>query len=323
MDQIIEHLANSEHLLITSHVSMDGDAVGSLLAAGLAMAMVNERVTICSQTPVPAVYRFLPSWDCIVHDINGNDTFDTAIILDCGDLDRIGNLMSHICRIPVVINIDHHVTNTGFGDYQLVDTTACATTEIVYRLIRRMDVPIDRGIAAAIYTGILTDTGSFRFSNTTGEAFAICEEMVRIGVDPYDVARHVYGEYSLGRIKLLLLALNSIEISDNGDMSMMALTQDMLEETGTTPDDVDGLINYARSIKDVKVAVLIQQALADAGKDDAANQYHVSLRSDGWVDVAQIAAEFGGGGHPDASGFIIESTLADLKARLFELAGKV
>lgn len=321
MDQIIQHLISSEHLLIVSHAHMDGDAVGSLLATGLAMAMVNERVTICCETPVPAVYRFLPSFDCIVQVINDTDTFDTVIVLDCGDLARVGNLLPHICEIPILINIDHHVTNTGFGDYQLVDTTASSTAEIVYRLIKKMNIPIDKAIAISIYTGILADTGSFRFSNTTREAFGICEEMVQLGVNPYDVAQHVYGAYSLGRIKLLLLALDSIEISENGNMSMMALTRAMFKETRTTPDDVDGLINYARRIKAVKIAALIQQAESETPTDDLADYYHVSLRSNGSVDVAQIAAAFGGGGHPNASGFSIQSTLSDLKARLFELAG--
>jgi len=320
MKQIIQRLNNSKHLLIVTHTHMDGDAVGSLLAAGLAMAMVSERVTICCETKVPAVYRFLPSSDCIVQSLSHADTYDTAMVLDCGDLDRIGNLAECVSSIPIVINVDHHVTNSGFGHCQLVDTTASATAEIVYRLIKELNIPIDIAIATSIYTGILTDTGSFRFSNTSQAAFAICEEMVALGVNPYDVAQHVYGAYSLGRIKLLLLALDSIEISENGHMSMMALTQAMLDETRTTSDDVDGLINYARSIKDVKVAVLIQQVADGKPSTDSASTYHVSLRSNGMVDVAAIAGQFGGGGHPNASGFSIESRLFDLKARLFELA---
>ena len=122
-----------------------------------------------------------------------------------------------------------------------------------------MDVPFDKAIATSIYTGVLTDTGSFRFSNTNRAAFAICQEMVELGVDPYNIAQHVYGTYSLGRIKLLNLALDSIEISDNGKLSIMTLTQDMFNETHTQPEDADGLINYAKRIEDVKVAALIQQ----------------------------------------------------------------
>lgn len=323
MDRIIQHLKNSSHLLITTHADMDGDAVGSLIAAGLAMAMQTEDVTLYSDTTVPAVYRFLPSASCIVHSLNDIKVFDTVMVLDCGDMDRIGRLVPQIKQIPVIINIDHHVTNTGFGDYQLIDTTASATAEIVYRLIKAMGTPIDKAIATSIYTGILTDTGSFRFSNTTKEAFAICEEMVQLGVDPYDVAQHVYGAYSIGRIRLLLLALNSIEISENGKVSLMALTQTMLDETGTTSEDIDGMINYARSIKNVKVAILIQEKPNGTSGNNQPHEFHVSLRSNGTVDVSSIAASFGGGGHPGAAGFSIKSELSDLKTEIFKLAERL
>lgn len=320
LDQIIKLLKDSNHLLITSHDNLDGDAVGSLLAMGLSMAALNKRIVLYSETTVPAVYRFLPYVGCIVKTVNDAHRFDMAVVLDCGDLDRVGSWLRASPQAPKIINIDHHVTNTGFGDYQLIDTSACATAEIVYRIIKEMKIPIDKGIATSIYTGILTDTGSFRFSNTTQSAFAIGEEMVQLGVNPYEVAQHVYGEYSLGRIKLLLQALNSIEISENGKMSMMSLTQAMMEETETKPEDADGLINYARSIKNIQVAVLIQEKGNGGILSSASDEHHVSLRSNGSVDVAKIAAAFGGGGHPDAAGFTIESRLPELKSQLFKLA---
>ncbi|MBU0697845.1 MAG: bifunctional oligoribonuclease/PAP phosphatase NrnA, partial [Proteobacteria bacterium] len=225
--------------------------------------------------------------------------------------------------IPVTINVDHHITNTFFGSFRLVDTSASATAEIVYRLIKQLSVPIDENIAISIYTGILTDTGSFRFSNTNKAAFAICAEMVAIGVDPYRVAQHVYGTYSLGRIKLLNLALDSIVISSNGKLSIMTLTQNMFNETRTQPEDVDGLINYAKRIEDVKVAALIQEHQDSGGESTSFSKYHVSLRSDGTVNVAEIAASFGGGGHSSAAGFNIESTLPDLKTKILNLAEKL
>jgi len=320
MHQIIELLKNSNHLLITSHDNLDGDAVGSILALSLSLAALDKRVVAYSETSIPAVYRFLPHVGCIVKTISDAHTFDLAVVLDCGDFNRVGSWLRSSSNATKIINIDHHVTNTGFGDYQLIDTTACATTEIVYRLIKEMGFPIDRGIATSIYTGILTDTGSFRFSNTTPTAFAICEEMVQLGVNPYEVAQHVYGTYSLGRIKLLLRALNSIEISKNGKMSMMALTLEMLRETGTKSEDVDGLINYARSIQDIQLAVLIQEKENGPLQTNTPKEFHVSLRSNGSVDVAQIAAAFGGGGHQNAAGFTIESRLPELKSQLFELA---
>jgi len=243
-------------------------------------------------------------------------------MLDCGNLERIGKAVSAVKQIPVIVNIDHHTTNTRFGHFQLIDNSACATAEIVYRLIKQMGVPIDKAIATSIYTGILTDTGSFRFSNTNQAAFAICQEMVELGVDPFSIASHVYGTYSLGRIKLLNLALDSIEISSNGKLSIMTLTQDMFDETNTQHEDIDGLINYARRIEDVKVAALILEQQNGKGKSKNSNQFHVSLRTNGSVDVAAIASSFGGGGHSSAAGFNIESTLSDVKSIIFNLAEK-
>lgn len=309
--------------MVTTHIDPDGDAVGSLLALGLALGNLNLKTTIYNSSPIPAVYRFLPSVERIVRHIKKANTYDTAIVLDCGDLSRIGEASSTVNQIPVVINIDHHVSNTHFGDLQLIDTTACATAEIVYRLIKALPAPIDRDIATSIYTGILTDTGSFRFSNTNQAAFAISNEMAELGMKPYSVAQHVYGTYSLGRIKLLNLALDSIEISDNGKMSLMTVTKSMLDETGTQPEDVDGLINYARRIKDVKVAALIQEIRNGTGEAPKNCRYHVSLRSDGSVDVANIAGSFGGGGHITAAGFQVESTLPELKSDIITLSEEI
>jgi phosphoesterase RecJ-like protein len=245
--------------------------------------------------------------------------WDTAVVLDCGTLERIGVAMDFVRGLPQVINIDHHVTNTNFGQYRLVDATACSSAEIVYRLLKKMAVTIDAAIATSIYTGILTDTGSFRFANTNSAAYTICSEMVQAGVDPYTVAQHVYGTYSLGRIKLLNMALDSIEISANGKLSLMTLTQDMFRETDTNPEDVDGMINYAKRIEDVKVAALIMENENGAVQ----KRYHVSLRSDGTVDVAEIAASFGGGGHFSAAGFGVESSLKALKKTINSIAEKL
>ena len=194
---------------------------------------------------------------------------------------------------------------------------------MVYEFLNYAECKIDGIIARAIYTCILTDTGSFRFSNTNKAAFSICQEMVEIGVDPYNIAQHVYGTYSLSRIKLLNLALDSIELSKNGKLSIMTLTKDMFDETHTQSEDVDGLINYAKRIEDVEVAALIQEQHNGKKRSKTPNRFHVSLRSDGAVDVAAIASLFGGGGHSSAAGFSIESTLSNIKSRIFSLADKI
>lgn len=322
MDSITRQLKKSDHILIATHTHPDGDAIGSLSALGLSLKALNKNITLYIESPIPAVYRFLPEVHLVVNKI-GKTNYDTAVILDCGDLNRIGEAVSIVSRIPVIVNIDHHVTNTHFGHFQLIDTSACATSEIVYRLIKQMAVPLDKAIATAIYTGVLADTGSFRFSNTNRAAFAICQEMVELGVHPYDISQHVYGTYSLGRIKLLNRALDSIEISANGKLSIMTLTKDMFVETHTQPEDVDGLINYAKRIEDVRVAALIQEHYNGTEQPRNSNKFHVSLRSDGSVDVAAIASLFGGGGHSSAAGFNIESTLSDIKIKIFSLADKI
>ena len=160
-----------------------------------------------------------------------------------------------------------------------------------------MGVPLNASIAECLYTGILTDTGSFRFSNTNRASFLICDEMVGLGVKPDLIAQYVYGTYSLGRMKLLNLALNSIEISPNGQLSLMVVTHDMIGETGTFQCDTDGLINYARSIENVKLAAMIQEQNNAKQEMRRHTGYHVSLRSNGSVDAAAIASMFGGGGH--------------------------
>jgi phosphoesterase RecJ-like protein len=323
MDQIVRHLNESRHVLVASHENPDGDAISSLVAVGLALENQGKTVTFFNPDAIPAVYRFLPSANRITTDTPDAEIFDTAVILDCGDLDRIGKAAVIARQIPVVINIDHHVTNTAFGTVQLVDPSACATTELVYRLLMTMGIPITTDIATLVYTGILTDTGSFRFSNTNQAAFDICREMVARGVQPHKVAQYVYGTYSIGRIKLLNLALDSIEISSNGKMSIMTVTQDMLRQTSTQPEDADGLIHYARRIEDVKVAAMIQELPNGHGTGKARNRFHVSLRSDGTVDVAAVAVTYGGGGHQNAAGFGIDASLPEVKAQVARLAEKL
>ncbi len=321
MNRILDQLNRSRKVLVVSHVHPDGDAIGSLLAIGLALQAMDRTVCMYNESPIPAVYRFLPRMGDIVRQFESPETFDTVVVLDCGDLERIGKAARLLHAGSVVINIDHHVTNTRFGHLQLIETEACATAELVYRLIKALPVTIDSAMASAIYTGILTDTGSFRFSNTNQQAFAICAEMIQRGANAYEVAQHVYGTYSLGRIKLLNLALDSLEISPNGRLSIMTLTQRMMAETGTQSEDIDGIINYARRIEEVKVAALIHEISRNPqDKPGGPSQYHVSLRSDGAVDVSQIAARFGGGGHISAAGFSIETTLAQLKQQIITLS---
>lgn len=327
MKFIIDHLNNCRKTLITSHINPDGDAVSSISAMALWLGREGKSTYLYNESPIPAVYRFLPEAGEIRRFVPAGLEFDTLLVLDCGDIRRIGGIHERFSQktdhSPTIVNLDHHATNTGFGDLVYIDKKACATTEIIYNMLKTADMKPDQAMATCIYTGIFTDTGSFRFHNTNRAAFEICNEMIDYGVDPYNVAKHVYGTYSLGRIKLLNLALESIEISENGRLSMMTVTKDMLVETGTQPEDTDGLIQYARRIKNVRVAVLIQELTN--GNQGNGNQpsYNVSLRSDGGVDVSRIAAAYGGGGHPTAAGFIAKGAILDIKNGIMDLAGQI
>jgi phosphoesterase RecJ-like protein len=314
--KIINQLKKSKRVLLASHIHPDGDAIGALISLGIALGEANKSARLFNESPIPAIYQFLPSLHLINDTVGDVSEFDTAIILDCSDLHRIGDAANDVSKIPTIINIDHHTTNTRFGTIQLVDPSASSTAEIVYRLIKEMNIPITTGIAYSIYTGIMADTGSFRFSNTTPEAFEISHKMIRAGADPHRVAHHVYETVSLSRIKLLNMLFDSIELSYNGKLSIMTLTQNMLNATGTKLEDVDGLINYAKQIEHVKLAALLYERRRSRDKKHESD-YHVSLRSDGAVNVAAIAASFGGGGHFNAAGFDIRATLPDLKRTIF------
>lgn len=317
-DLILDEIKRSTSILIASHAQPDGDAIGSMLALGVALKSLGKKTTLYNESTTPAIFRFLPSVNLIVDQTEDMSDYDLAIILDCGDIQRIGKLCEDIEKVQTVINIDHHITNTNFGTYVHVDGQACATAEVVYELIVALGVPIDKTIATAIYTAILTDTGSFMFQNTNTAAFSISSEMVEKGADPYTIAQFVYATYSLGRLKLLNMVLDTIDISRNGKLSTMFLSQRMMMETGTKLDDIYGLVNYAKHIEAVQVAALIREThVGINGK----GIYHVSLRSSGEVDVSQIAARLGGGGHHNAAGYKMEGvSLAELKRSIFSLS---
>ncbi|MBS3758908.1 MAG: bifunctional oligoribonuclease/PAP phosphatase NrnA [Desulfobacterales bacterium] len=322
IQQIINQLIKSEKILLASHIHPDGDAIGALLSMGLALEGISKDVVLYNESPIPAVYQFLPSIHRIKKSLGHVADYDTAIILDCSDLGRIGDAAAAVSEIPVLMNIDHHLTNTRFGNFQYIDPKASSTAELVYRLVRQLDIPINTGMAYAIYTGIMADTGSFRFSNTTPAAFEISYEMVNCGADPYKVAHHVYETISLNRIKLLNMLFDTIELSENGRLSVMTLTQKMLDAAGTHIEDVNGLINYAKRIENVRLAALIFER-KNGTDQKRGKRFHVSLRSDGTVDASAIASSFGGGGHQYAAGFDIRSSLAEVKASIFELSDRL
>jgi phosphoesterase RecJ-like protein len=315
LDQAVSLIKNKNRFLLTTHVNPDGDGIGSSLALGEILKMIGKEIVYYCESPIPPKYLFLPGVDQFTKDLDDSGRFDVAVVIDCGDLKQVGDMSVKVERIKVVINIDHHITNHISGQLGLVDAKACASAEITYRLIKKLGHPITLPVALNLYTAILTDTGSFRFSNTNRAAFQICDEMIGLGVVPHVVAQQVYGMYSEGRLRLLNEVLKSLEISSNKIFAMVTVTLAMMAKTETGPEDIDGFVDYPRFLKRTEFSALIQEI--------GHNKFHVSLRSKGKVDVAGIAERFGGGGHLNASGFNVEGTLDWVKTQLFQVANSI
>jgi len=299
---IYELLDKKHRFMVTSHITPDGDSIGSTLALTLALLKMGKRAVPVIKDDIPKKYRFLPGTDLIVKDTS--ESFDAVIALDCGDIERLGFEKQLKEYGPIVINIDHHKSNDFFGDLNLVDANSSSVGEMVYRLIDGK-IDIDYDIALNLYTAIITDTGSIKYSNTTPSSLKILANLVDKGVKPDYVSRHVFERRSLASIKLLKSVLNTLEISADGKIASLLITRDMLRDSGASEEDTDGMINYAREIEGVEVAVIF--------KENEDSLIRVGFRSNEWVDVSMIAAKFNGGGHPRAAGCVLKFPLQEAR----------
>ena len=282
---------------LTTHVNPDGDAIGSELAFYLYLKKLGKTVKIYNTDPVPKKYQFLPNWENI-EDAQAalNYSPEILIILDASSRDRIGNFLNkRLLPLNAVVNIDHHITAEEFADYNIILPDASSTAEIIYKYINSTEIQIDSDCALCLYTGILFDTGCFRYSNTTPETHRIAADLIELGdFTPDEVYSRIYEHVPLGKIHLLGQTLQTLELSNKGRIAWVLVNQSMLKDTNTTLDDLEGFVNQIQAIEGVEVALCICE-LPDGNTK-------VSLRSDGKVDVAALAAEFKGGGHERASG---------------------
>lgn len=316
MGEILRVLERYETFLISSHINPDGDAIGSQLAFYSFLSHFGKKVSVVSSDPVPLAYSFLPNFSvfCVKPMSNAGfgpvsedgcdwENIEVAIVLDCGNLDRIGKeLAARIRPEQALINIDHHLSNNYFGTHNLVDTDACATAELVFNLMEYGGIEIDRDWAVCLYTAILTDTGAFRFSNTTAEAHRIAAQLIDRGVRPDRVAELVYETIPYQRAKLFGMALETLQLSFDGKIAWMLVTNEMHRRTETGSADTEGLIDYVRSLKGIETAILFRET--------ENGDIKVSLRSkDDLYSVDRIAAMFGGGGHRTAAGCVISEPL--------------
>jgi len=315
LDDIATIVKRGKRFFLASHKDPDGDAIGSLLALGEALVLSGKEVVLFNEGPITDSLAFLAGSEKIVDRFNPESEFDALFVLDCGALERLGGIYSNIGHIKPLINIDHHGSNPQFGDVNFVDSNSSSVGEIIYRLIQVADLPMSKNIAEDLFVAIQTDTGSFRYENTTKEAFTIAAEMVEWGINPWKISRKVMDEFSLKKLRLLELTLQTIEIFHSGKVGLITITQQMLSKAEADNFDSERFVDYPRLISGVEIGVLVKEL----GKD----YYRFSLRSNDWVNVADLAYHFGGGGHPKAAAFTRYGSLDSIKQEFLDKAHEV
>lgn len=314
LSAICRVLREKDRFLISCHENPEGDAIGSELALALALRKMGKTATVLNADPVPANLLFLPGAGTVVFSEDGSN-YDVAVVVDCGSPERTGRVGQELRKCPLLINIDHHRTNGDLGDLSLVDPDAAATGLLIHRVLSAMGCEIGLDVATNIYVAVLTDTGSFHYGSSSPEAFEVAGEMVRRGVDPWSVAEQVYETQSALRLRLLGRVLDSLEVSADGRVACITTMRKDLREFSAGKDALEGFINYPRSIVGVEVAVSLREEEGD--------DFRVSFRSKGRVDVSAVAGRFGGGGHRNAAGCTILGTLADVKRKVLEALAAV
>ena len=303
LHQASQYLFGAENVVITGHVHPDGDCLGSMLALYRLLQQKRVKARLVLDDDIPAFYSFLPDLRIIEKPFQLIET-DLLIVLDASDIDRIGRVRE-LVSAPI-LNIDHHVSNTGFADYLYLDQQATATGSILYELFCQEGVKPDESAATCLYTAIATDCGFFRYANTTSDTLRYASELLDCGVQPAMVAEALETKPA-SNIFNLIRVLETLEIVLNGRMACVTVSPDILE-TGESTDD---FINYPRSIEGVEIAAMFKQT--------DANSTRISLRSRN-VDVSAIALSFGGGGHKRAAGCSIDEPLCDAKRKIVAAA---
>jgi len=309
--RIAKTIKNSNNFLITSHINPEGDSLGSQLAMASLLKAMGKRFIVIDHDKVPKHYAFLPDSKLIATDTRKCEgKFDVGIVLDCPNLRRTGRVKEVITDAKVILNIDHHVSNEYFGDINWVKKDASCVGEMVYMLYKELKVKIEKKAALYIYIAILTDTGSFNYTNTSSATHEIISELLGYGIEPYDISRKVYENKTPGALKLLGQVLCNLKVVLDGKAAYASVKKSDFKKTKTGPQACENFVNFARSIKDVEVAVFFRESI------DKKNKYHVSFRSSGKADVNKVASFFGGGGHKSASGCIVYGKFDKVKSRV-------
>ncbi len=316
IDAMLPHLFAARRVALSTHINADGDGCGSEAALALLLAQKDIEAVIVNPTPWPAMFQYL--LDSGVRDESARGAAalaeaDRLVVLDISDVRRLGGLAAAVRALPMPpLVIDHHLPGEEPpGTINVTDTSACATGELVYDLAVTAGLELTPGIATALYTALLTDTGGFRFSNTSARCLAVASRLVAAGVDPEMMYRRIYASMPIGRLRLLRDVLDTLEVDPAG-IAWVAISAGALERYRVSPDDLDGFAEYPRSIAGTRLALLFR----DLGR----GQVKVSFRSIAGVDAHEIARSFGGGGHARAAGALVHGTLEEVRDRVVAAA---
>lgn len=314
--RFLSQVAQNQRFLVVAHTSPDGDAIGSSVAMTLFLEATGKDVVLYNRDPVPYNFGFLEGADRLVQELP-QGPIDVAVILDCAEAARVGDDFAAwlgerqgAASAPIkVAVVDHHKTwNSEFADVYVRDVKAAAAGELVWRIATAAGVAMSIGLAEALYCCLMTDTGSFRYSNTSRTTFRIAGELIEAGVEPWKMTSEIYESQPRERLTLLAMVLDTLEFSGCGRLAFLRVEDKMFAAAGTDTDLTDGFINYARAIRGVEVATQIREAADGA--------WRISFRSRGKVDVSALAAKFGGGGHYNAAGCTIVGTSDEIVEKL-------
>jgi phosphoesterase RecJ-like protein len=307
LTKIVEIIRANQRFVVASHARPDGDSIGSELAAAYALRALGKQVTVVNADPASGPLMQFPGVPDIQITDELSEPFDVSIIMECSDLARTG--VRGLDR-GIVINIDHHPGNTAYGHVNWFDASAAACGEMVFDLVRALGVPLTHEIATHIYLAILTDTGSFHYSHITPRTFAISGQALEAGVDPVLVARNVYDSNNMGRLKLFGAVLGAMQIDPSGRIAIVYVDHEMARAAGGTYEDTEGLINLPLTVKEIEAVIFFKQIEGE--------EYRVSMRSKGDIDIGSIAKAFGGGGHKNAAGLSITGPIDALQRTFIE-----
>ena len=309
LKKVVAHIKRNKHFLITTHTNPEGDALGSELALLFLLDKLGKRAVIANEDEVPYEYSFLPGAKRInkfKEALKAID-FDCSFILDCSDLKRCGDICSLNLVNKPIINIDHHISNEKFGDINWVEPYASACAELIYKLYKELAIPFDKDTATLLYTGIMTDTGSFHYSNTTSFTHKIASDLLKHKLDVPQIYNKIYGSIPYSDVQLLTRILPSMNLLCDGKIAWFQIKRSILKNRKITFDLTEHILTFGRSIRDVEVVVLFKE------NPDTLNSVRVNLRSHGKVDVNKVARAFGGGGHKTASGCTIHGELNSVR----------